>query len=224
MFTKILIVEDLEIANYGIIKTLIDKKIIREDGITNTQYCDKAIIEFKKAHNENVPFQLLITDLSFDKNHRKEKISSGIELIKEIRKIQSNIKIIVYSIENKPSKIKLLFSKYLINGYICKDGNDSQELINSINAIYENDIYISSHLGDIFNKKNSFELDDYQKLLLRKLADGYTQKQIQKKFQEQNITPYSISIIEKKLEKLRDVFDAKSTTHLITIVNDFGLI
>ncbi|MBC8755977.1 response regulator transcription factor [Kordia sp. YSTF-M3] len=224
MFKKILVVEDMEIANYGIIKTLTDKQIIIEEDIYQTQSCDKALLLFKKAIQEKNPFDLVITDLSFEKNYKDEKIISGIELIKELRKIEPNTKIIVYSIEDIPLKINTLFEKQKINGYIVKDGYDAKELIAAIKEIYQGNKYRSTQLLKSMNKKNSIQLDDYHQLLIDKLVEGYTQKEIREYFVKHNIKPYSKSIIEKRLEKLKLDFEAKSIPHLVAILKDFGLI
>lgn len=224
MFKKILVVEDMEMANYGIIKTLTDKQIIVEEDIYQTQSCDKAILLFKKAIQENTPFDLIITDLSFEKNYKDEKIISGTKLIEELKKIEPNIKIIVYSIEDIPLKINTLFEKQKINGYVVKDGYDAKELVAAIKEVYQGNKYRSTQLLKSMNKKNSIQLDKYHQLLIDKLIEGYTQKQIREYLEENNIKPYSRSIVEKRLDKLKVDFEAKSIPHLIAILKDFGLI
>lgn len=224
MFKKILVVEDIEIANYGIIKILVDKNIISKTRIMHTQYCDKAIIFFKQALQNNEPFDLVITDLSFDRNYWAEDIASGVELIKKLRFFHPNIKIIVYSIENKISKINSLFSDLKINGFVAKDGYDAKELINAVTEVYTGKVYKSSQLQNLLDQKKSMELTDYQKILIEKLLEGLSQREVQQYFKKHNITPNSISIIEKRIEKLKIDFGANNTLHLIAILKDFGLI
>ncbi|MDC8003106.1 response regulator [Aureisphaera galaxeae] len=224
MFNRVLVVEDIEIANYGIIKTLVDNKIVSENSIVHTPYCDKAMAEVAGALKEKNPFDLMITDLSFDRNYRDERIPSGKELIDKVRGIQPKIKIIVYSIEDKAIKVKSLFSKQKINGFVSKDGYDSRELLDAITQVHEGKTYTSSHLSNILDRKNLIELNEFNTKLVKKLASGYSQKEVAQHFKLENITPNSVSIIEKRLEKLKDDFNAKSTTHLIVILKDFGLI
>ncbi|WP_298511195.1 response regulator [uncultured Kordia sp.] len=224
MFKKILVVEDIEIANYGIIKILVDKKIILKTGIIHTQYCDKAFVMFKEAMQKKDPFDLVITDLSFERNYWNEDIASGLELIKKIRNIQSSIKVIVYSIENKISKINSLFSDQKINGFVAKDGYDAKELVNAVREVYTGKIYKPTQLQNILDQKKAMELTDYQKILIEKLLEGLSQREVQQYFKKHNITPNSISIIEKRIEKLKIDFNANNTLHLIAILKDFGLI
>ncbi|MEM8999740.1 MAG: response regulator [Bacteroidota bacterium] len=224
MFKKILVAEDIEIANYGIIQTLLNRNLITQEGIRHTQYCDKAFIELKKAQAEQKPFDLLITDLSFEKNGKTELLTSGYELINEARKIQENIKIIVYSIEDRVSKVRPLFLEKSINGYVCKDGHDASELIKAMTMAYKGQTYIPIIFKGILGQKSNPSLTDYQKKLLQLLAEGNSQKQVEKYFKKEDIKPNSISMIEKTLEKLRDDFNANSTSHLILILKDFGLL
>ena len=63
------------------------------------------------AVKENDPFQLIISDLSFAADYKKVKITSGEKLIEEILKIQTDIYILVYSVEDKSFVIKGLFDK-----------------------------------------------------------------------------------------------------------------
>ncbi|WP_075343786.1 response regulator transcription factor, partial [Tenacibaculum agarivorans] len=187
-------------------------------------YCDKALSLIKKAELDNNPFELIITDLSFDKNYGNDQIKSGEELINAIKKTQQSIKIIVYSVEDRAAKVKSLFSKQKIDGYVAKDGFDAKEILNAIDEIHNGKTYISKELEKKLYQKNTIILDDYSKMLSEKLSKGYSIKEIQKHFSEHKIAPYSISSIEKRLEKLKLNFEAKNNSHLIAILKDFGLL
>jgi len=64
MFKKILIAEDQQVMNLGIANTIKELDIPHFDFVT---YCDTAISKIKKAAVESMPYDLLITDLSFRK-------------------------------------------------------------------------------------------------------------------------------------------------------------
>ena len=115
MFKKILIAEDIDSINFGI-NTLLKERY--EADIRNTKYCDEALLKVKRAIMEGQPFDLLITDLSFMEDHRESKIKNGEELIEAILTEQPDIKVIIYSIEDRPYKIKSLFEEYNIDAYI----------------------------------------------------------------------------------------------------------
>jgi len=221
MFIKVLVAEDYEIANQGIVKVLND-----EVGIYNiheAQYCDDAYLKFRKAHQDNDPFELLITDLSFKEDHKVQTRTSGIELIQDIQKIQPDINIIVYSQESRPDKINMLFQKLNINGYVCKGQNAIKELIDCIQGVYQGNTVLPPEVKDA-NQDNIINLDDFDIMLLEELALGYTKKEIVAKLKKQKISPNSESTIDKRVSKLFDDFKAKNTTHLVAIVKDLGLL
>ncbi|WP_298544586.1 response regulator [uncultured Aquimarina sp.] len=221
MFTKVLVAEDYEIANQGIVKVLNDAVGIYN--IHEAQYCDDAYLKFRKAHQSEEPFELLITDLSFKENHKVQTRTSGIELIQDIRKIQPDINIIVYSQESRPDKINMLFQKLNINGYVCKGQHAIKELVHCIQGVYKGNIVLPPEVKDA-NQDNIINLDDFDIMLLEELALGFTKKEIVQKLKKQKISPNSESTIDKRVSKLFDDFKAKNTTHLVAIVKDLGLL
>ena len=73
MFGKILIAEDHESCNFSVQKVLNDLKIPNVDHV---YYCDDAFSYVKKSADSS-PYQVLITDLSFEEDHRKQLIKNG---------------------------------------------------------------------------------------------------------------------------------------------------
>lgn len=222
MFKKILVAEDFGSINYGIAQILHER--IGVDEIQQAQYCDEAYLKFRRACSDNSPFDLLITDLSFKESHRERKLVSGIQLIEAIRAIQPDIKIIIYSMEDRPGKVKSFFNDLGINGYICKGRYGLNELVQSVTDIFEDKIYISPQLENAMSKNNVFELKDYDLLLLKYLSDGLTQEEIGDYFKKNHISPNSISSIEKRLNKLKFNFKAKNAIHLVAMTKDLGLL
>ncbi|SDE46487.1 response regulator transcription factor [Cellulophaga baltica] len=221
MFKKILIAEDFQDTNNGIVNALSNKLHISE--IQEELYCDKAYNRIKVAQTNNDPFELLITDILFKENHVDRKLRSGIELINAIKTIQPSIKIIVNSMEDNPSKIKTLFEKQKIDGYVCKGRHSLDELAEAIYLVYQNNTYVSPIINMVSNN-NVFVLDEFDLSILKELADGLSKKEIAIKFKINNITPSSESTIDKRVSKLFDDFGAKNTTQLIAILTRDGLI
>jgi len=222
MFTKVLVAEDYEIANQGIIKVLTEELGIQD--LHESKYCDDAYLKFRRAHQDNDPFQLLITDLSFKEDHNTQVRTSGIDLIKDVKSIQPNIKVIVYSQEDRPDKINMLFEKLSINGYVCKGQNAIKELLACLQGVYQDQIVFPPLLAQQSESGEMVHLDDLDMILLEELAKGHTKKEIRLKLIELNITPNGESSIDKRVSRLFDSFQAKNTTHLIAIVKDLGLL
>ena len=117
MFKKVLVAEDLDSISIAVIQALEDLQI---PIIHHVKYCDDGLLKIKKGLKDKEPYDLLITDLSFKIDHRETILESGDDLIEAINAIQPNIKKIVFSIEDKPYRIKTLFNDLGINAYVSK--------------------------------------------------------------------------------------------------------
>jgi hypothetical protein len=125
MFKKILIAEDQECLNLSVQKTLEDLNIPNVDYV---YYCDDALAKIQKSIRENEPYDLLITDLYYEEDHRQQKL--------ETERINSENKgnpagsesdcFLRIQIRNH----RFFFKDYHINGYVRKARNDSKELKN----------------------------------------------------------------------------------------------
>ncbi len=221
MFKKVLLAEDFQGENRGIVTTLHEKLGI--DQLQGEMYCDKALNRLKVAHGHAQPFELLITDLSFKKDHVVQKVASGISLMKAAREIQPKINIIVNSMEDNPMKINALFKEHNINGYVCKGPNGLQELVTAIREVYQNRTYVSPNVN-LQVQNNVFELEAFDLDILKDLANGLTKKEIALKLRDQHISPNSESTIDKRVSRLFDEFGAKNTNHLIAKLVKLGKI
>ncbi|MCQ0112001.1 response regulator [Zhouia amylolytica] len=221
MFRKVLIAEDIDSINLGIVTNL--KKSFDFE-IAHVKYCDDAILKVKKALLEALPYDLLITDLSFKPDHRNCNICSGDELAREVLKLHPPTKIIMYSIEDRPLKIKNFFNEPGIHGYVCKGRESAREINKAIETVYKNEYYLSQSLDYAIKGTPVMEIDDYDIRLINELANGLLQDEIAKKFKAEGVFPASLSSIEKRLNKLKIYFKAKNSTHLVAIVKDLGLI
>ena len=221
MFKKVLIVDDHDDINKSVLNVL---KLLNINNIVYSQYCDDAYLKLKRADLDHDPFDLLITDLSFKKDHRDCTLSSGEELIEAIRKVNTDLPIIVYSMKDYLQKVRLLINEYNVNAYVCKDRHGSTQLEKAIKAVSKNDLYLSSQVAQALHPKNDLEIDNYDIQLLKQLSLGYSKEQISESFKQNNIVPSSLSSIEKRQNKLFIQFKANNATHLVSIVKDLDLI
>ena len=222
MFTKVLIAEDLDTISIAIVQAL-EKLNITE--IHHSKYCDEAYLKIKKALHDNVPYDLVISDLSFKIDHREEKLSSGEELIEAIKKVQPDIKTIIFSIEDKSFRIKSLFNNLGINAYVCKGRDSIQELQAAILRIYNNqDTKVSNEVALALRDKTLFEIESYDITLLKSLAKGQTLDEISSEFKDSGIQPSGTSSLEKRINRLKIYFKANNNVHLIAISKDLGLV
>lgn len=222
MFTKVLIADDIDFNDLGAAQILNELDVVE---IQYAKYCDEALLKVKKAHLDGAPFQLLISDLSFKADHQLNQLNSGEELIAAVKKQCPNIKIIVFSIEDRAHRVKLLFDELNIDGYVIKGRNTIYDLKRAIQKTYNDEKEnISPELLYLLQDKNTSEIDNYDVQLIKYLSIGISQENIELEFKKEGIGPNSKSSIEKHINKLKIYFKANNTVHLVAIAKDLGII
>lgn len=221
MFKKVLVSEDLGSISNGIVSVL---EVLHIDNYKQVQYCDDAYLNIKKANLDEQPFDLLITDLSFKADHRQQQYPSGEKLIKVLKQEYPALKIIAYSVEDRPQKIRAVMLDSKADAYVCKGRNGLRELDEAITAVLNGQNYLSPQISNALRETSTAEIEDYDIEIMQLLALGQSQEEISRNFKEKNITPSSLSAIEKKIVKLKNQFNAKNSVQLISIAKDLGLI
>lgn len=220
MFKKVIIAEDHEIRNLGVINTLNELQIEEFEFVT---YCDDALHKIKTATNNNVPYDLLITDLCFDTDHINQKVNSGQKLIEEARKLQPDLTVIAFSIEKKPQLIDDLFKKSKVNAFVSKGRNDGRELRATIKKVFAGEVVMPQEILNSI-RNNSLEFTEYDVHLLELLSKGWKQIEIGDFLRENNLGRDSQSAIEKRLNELRGNLNAKNNIEMVVICKDLGII
>jgi DNA-binding NarL/FixJ family response regulator len=221
MFKKVLIVDDHDDINKSVLDVLESLGI---DNIHKSQYCDHAFLKIKEGELLKEPFDLLITDLSFKEDHRDCKLTSGEDLIAILRKDYKDLPIIVYSMKDQLQKVRLLINEHQVNAYVCKARKGSKELEEAITAVNIKEQFLSPQVQQALSPKNNLEIDNYDIELLKQLSLGNSKDDISDLFKQNNVSPSSLSSIEKRQNKLFIQFKASNATHLVSIVKDLGLI
>ncbi|RTY65264.1 response regulator transcription factor [Flavobacterium sp. GSP27] len=222
MFHKVLVAEDLDTISIAIIQALRELSILE---IHHAKYCDEAFLKIKRALHDKVPYDLLISDLSFKPDHRQDRLSSGEELIEAVKKEQPELKTIVFSIEDKSFRIKSLYTNLGINAYVSKGRDSIPELKKTIQNIYNNkNLHPSEEVRHALRNKSLFEIEAYDILLLKSLSNGLTLEDIASEFKNSGIIPSGTSSLEKRINRLKIYFKANNNVHLIAITKDLGLV
>lgn len=221
MFKKVLIAEDHEVANISVQRTLNDLGVQEAKYV---YYCDDALAWISKALQDQAPYDVLITDLSFEEDNNKQRITSGIDLIQAVKVIQPTIKILVFSGENRPVIINKLFNNYGIDAYVRKARRDAQYLNEALKALSNDKTYASQDIKQILKEKNTFELSTVDILIVKYLADGVKQMDIPHYLKQMNVKPSGLSSIEKRLNNMREVLAFTKNEQLVAYCKDKGFI
>jgi len=222
MFQKVLVAEDLDCISMGMVQVFAELSI---NEIHYANCCDDAFLKVKKAFQDNVPYDLLISDLAFKSDCWMNTLISGDELISAVKKIQPEIKTIVFSIEDKSYKIKSLFDDFGINSYVSKGRNSTPHLKKAIESIYSKDEkYVPRELYPILGSKSLTEIESYDISVLNALSKGMPLNEIAFEFKNSGIIPNGSSSIEKRINKLKIYFKARNNVQLIAMSKDLGLV
>lgn len=212
MFKNVLIAEDHEIVNLSLRNALTDLGIT----ITNKDYvfyCDAALTRVQKALNEGNPYELIITDLSFDEESTEQKINNGRELIKAVRAIQPDLKVLVFSIENRALIADTLFKELNIDAFVPKARHDAKDLKLAIESIYKHKKYHSPNLRQ--KQANAHVFTEYDKTIVALLLEGRTQKEMPDLLKQKKLEPSGLSSIEKRINLIKTTLNISNNGQLI---------
>lgn len=221
MFKRVLIAEDHEIANLSLQKTLSELGVT---GVKYVYYCDDAIAWIRNAVSAGEPYDLLITDLSFETDHNRQHLTDGFELIRAAHAVQPDLKVIVFSAENRSHIIGELFNSFAIDAYVRKARRDAEHLKVAIQAVYSDKTYQSPDLKQVIREKNSYEFTTVDIAVVRLLAQGVLQKDIPAHLEAQQIKPSGLSSVEKRLNLMKAVLNCRNNEQLIAYCKDIGVI
>ena len=221
MFRKVLVCEDIDSINIGLTKTLSDAFSFQID---QAKYGEKALLMVKKALADEQPYDLLITDLSFNNHLENTQIADGEALLREVHALQPDLKSIIYSIEDRPHKIRGYLESLSVNAYVLKGRESAFQMVEAIQTVHAGECYLSPELSELLQASSSLEIDAYDLLLLKSLSEGYSQQEISKRFKKQAISPHSLSSIEKRINRLKEALSARNIPNLIAVAKDMGLI
>ena len=223
MFKKVLIVEDHESVNISVQKTLTDLGIA-QDYKNYVFYCDDAIMRIKKAIGEQKPYELLITDLSFEDDTTQQKITTGIDLIKAAKALQPNLKVLIFSIENRESIAQQLAEDLGIDAFVPKARHDAKDLKIAVETIFKNKQYLSPNLKQAAKIEAPFEFTAFDKTIISLLSNGIAQKEIPFHLHKKEVKPAGLSSVEKRLNFIKTALNISNNSQLIAYCKDKAII
>jgi two-component system capsular synthesis response regulator RcsB len=221
MIRKVLIVEDHESVNISLQKTLNDLGIVDVDVV---YYCDDALQKIERNQRASASYDLVITDLYFENDYRTQQITGGIALISAVKKIQPDLKVLVFSAEGKPAVMDMLFNTHEIDGYVRKARHDAKDLKTAITQISHNQRYIPRELTTVMRRQHSYHFTEYDITIISLLAEGVLQKNIPSYLQQSNIRPSGLSSVEKRLNHIRETLRLYKNEQLVVFCKDMGII
>ncbi|MDO3641282.1 response regulator [Mucilaginibacter sp. L3T2-6] len=220
-FNRILIVEDQDMANLSLRITL--------EGLgmplpVHRYHTSHAILLLKKALLEKEPFDLLVTDLYFEDEGTAKQSPDGIELIRQAKRVQPELKVLVFSTESKIAVIRRLYEESGIDGFVRKARGDAGELKNALEQLSGNRRYYPRDYRSLAAKGNQHDFTDRDKEIIRLLNEGFSQREIADWLELNGMPPFGLSSVEKRLKLMREAMNFSKNQQLIGFCKDLGMI
>lgn len=220
-FENILVVEDQEMANLSLRITL---EALQLPLPLHSYHTDHAISLFRKAHSEDRPYDLLITDLYFEDEGTAKQLPDGAELIRVAKELQPGLKTLVFSAESKIGMIRQLYEELGIDGFVRKARGDAKELKEALQQVAQNRRYYPREYRSLSAQYNQYEFTEYDKAIIRLLNEGCSQQGIADWLEANDMQPFGLSSVEKRLKLMRMAMQFKKNQQLIGFCKDIGII
>lgn len=220
-FENILVVEDQEMANLSLRITL---EAMQLPSPLHCYHTDHAISLLKKALSADRPYDLLITDLYFEDEGTAKQLPDGAELVKIAKGLQPGLKVLVFSSESKIGMIRRFYEELGIDGYVRKGRGDAQNLKDALEQIALNRRYYPREYRSLSAQQNQYDFSDYDKAIVRLLNEGYSQQEIADWLEANEMPPFGLSSVEKRLKLMRTAMNFNKNQQLVGFCKDLGII
>ncbi|MBV7532136.1 response regulator transcription factor [Chitinophaga sp. sic0106] len=147
---------------------------------------------------------------------------NGIDLCKQVRKYDKDVRIIALSVHNERPVIKNILNSGA-NGYVLKN-SVGEEIIMAINAALKGDTYLCNAAREIISQVQEGELSDIPKITRREkeimglVSKGLTTGQIAGQLF------ISTHTVESHRKNLIEKFDVTTMTAVIKLATQYGLL
>ena len=219
---RILIADDHQLVIQGILCSL---KEVGDFDVVSTTTCDEAF-QLIKTHQNNNPFQLLFTDLSFDNSTKDNNLDGGEELIKAIRNNEIDIKIAVITGHTETNRVYNVISNLNPNAYLLKSKCDAIEIGFAVQKMLANDYYYTHEIHQKIMKRNivQIQMDDVAVQILKELPNHPKISNLEGVITKSDGSVIKLRSIETKLGILRADLNANNNTDLILKAKELGII
>ena len=219
---RILIVDDHQLVIQGILCSL---KEVGDFDVVTTNNCDEAF-NLIKNHQNNNPFQLLFTDLSFDNTTEDTNLDGGEELIKAIRNNEFDIRIGVITGHTETNRVYNVISNLNPNAYLLKSKCDATEIGFAVQKMLANDYYYTHEIHQKIMRRNiiQIQMDDVAIQILKELPNHPKISNLEGIITKGDGSSIKLRSIETKLANLRADLNANNNTDLILKAKELGII
>ena len=220
---KVLLVDDHQLIIEGLLTLLKTNESLY---IETTNSCNKAYEMIKDSLN-NIPYDVVFTDLSFDDESKEDvSITGGEELIKKLTEEEIPVKIGVITGHSEINRVYSVIHNYKPSAYILKGKCSSNDLNYAIEKMLNNEVFYTHEIHQKLLKRVLVEIqmDDMAIQILKEIPNHSKISNLEGIIKKENGDFVSSRTIENKLAKLRLDFNANNNVDLVLKAKEYGVI
>jgi hypothetical protein len=97
-------------------------------------------------------------------------------------------------------------------------------LKSAFESLSKQERYYPRALAQLVKQSNAYEFTEFDINIIKLLSQGYRQNEIPGYFEQRNIRPSSLSMIEKRLKQIRDELSFSKNEQLVLFCKDAGIL
>ena len=219
---RILVVDDHQLMLDGIVMALEEFPMYH---VTPYNTCDEAFEALLEAQ-ENDPFSILFTDLSFENITEDSLIDGGESLIRKVKEENIPVKVGVVSGHTETNRVFNVIRNLNPDAYILKNQCTGEELNFAIKQMMSGSRFYTHDIHQKILKRNivQIQMDEVAIQILKQLPKQSKIINLEGMIKKADGKYMKIRAIENKLANLRIDLNAKNNTDLVLKAKELGII
>lgn len=219
---KVLLVDDHELMLTGL------KEVLASIGVHEVETCNnpqKAFDKVKLQNDLKSPYDLVLTDLSFEKYSQME-IGNGEELMKRIKDLGLKVNLGVITGHGETQRVVQILNNHKPSLYLLKDDCHSEELDRALTALINKKAYYSAEVNKKILYKRAVDIRmDYSSVqILNQLDKQCKISNMVGMITNKSGKELSLRSIDNRLAAMREELQAVNNIDLVIKAKELGII
>ncbi|AOW10808.1 response regulator [Flavobacterium gilvum] len=217
---NVLVVDDHPMTVEGYINTLSNAPFgLNSPVFAKANNCKEAYSSLINFNTVKKAFDLVIIDKNLPA-YEEKNILSGSDLALFIREIMPNCKIIMITAHTEVIIVYEIYKKIKPDGFFIKNDITPEKLQQGIKEIIKGNPYQSPMVKECINEiwKKKLMVEDTNRQILMYLSKGFKIKELE------GIIGLTTSAIQKRIIRMKDIFEVADDSSLVKEANKQGFI
>nr|WP_315143877.1 response regulator [uncultured Flavobacterium sp.] len=208
---NVLLVDDHPMTVEGFKSALLNTHFNKYEAVfTEAHTCEGAYRAIHKAMSVQKVFDLAIVDQGLP-HYPEQSLHSGSDVVVLLKKYMPNCKVIMITAHTEVIIVYDIAKKIRPDGLVIKNDITPTNLYQIVTAVLSGTIYQSAMVKSCINEiwKKELMIEDYNRQILLYLSKGFKVKELEA------VVPLTTSAIQKRIIRMKKVFDVSDDTGLV---------